>query len=51
MNNLSLEQWDVWSRKIKYCEYALDDTDISIFGFIDASSGYGPMGMDNDPKI
>jgi hypothetical protein len=51
MNNLSLEQLDVWSRKIKYCEYVLDDKDISTFGFIDPSWGYGCIGMDDDTKI
>jgi hypothetical protein len=51
MNNLSLEQLDVWSRKIKYCEYVLDEKDISPFGFMDASCGYGRIGMDDDTKI
>jgi hypothetical protein len=51
MNNLSLEQLDVWSRKIKYYEYVLDDQDISTFGFINLSWGYGRIGMDDDTKI
>jgi hypothetical protein len=51
INNLSLEQFDIWSRKIKCCEYVLDDKDISTFGFIDPSWGYGRIGMDDDPKI
>jgi hypothetical protein len=51
MNNLSLEQLDVWSRKIKYCEYVLDDKDILTFGFIDPSSGDGRISMSDDTKI
>jgi hypothetical protein len=51
VNNLSLEQLDVWRRKIKYCEYVLDDKDISTFGFIDPSWGYGRMGVNDDTKI
>jgi hypothetical protein len=51
MNNLSLEQLDVWSRKLKYCEYVIDEKDVSTFGFMDACCGYGRIGMDDDPKI
>jgi hypothetical protein len=51
MNNLSFEQLDVWSRKVKYCEYVIDEKDISKFGFMDASWGYGRMGMNDDTKI
>jgi hypothetical protein len=51
MNNLSMEQLGVGRRKIKYCEYVLDDTDISAFGFVDPSWGYGRMGMNDDTKI
>jgi hypothetical protein len=51
MNNLSLEQLHVGRRKIKDCEYILDDTDISSFGFIDPRWGYGRIGMNDDTKI
>jgi hypothetical protein len=51
MNNLSLEQLDVWSRKAKYYKYVIDDKNISMFGFIDASWGYGHRGMNDDVKI
>jgi hypothetical protein len=51
MTNLSLEQLDVWSRKLKYCEYVIDEKDISTFGFMDARWGYGRIGMNNDTKI
>jgi hypothetical protein len=51
MNNLSLEELDVWSRKLKYCEYVIDEKNISTFGFMDAGSGYGCPGMSDDTKI
>jgi hypothetical protein len=51
MNNLSCEQLDVWSRKLKYYEYGVDEKNISTFGFMDASWGYGRIGMDDDTKI
>jgi hypothetical protein len=51
MNNLSLEQLDVRNRKLKYCEYVIDEKDISTFGFMDASWGYGRIGMNDDTKI
>jgi hypothetical protein len=51
MNNLSLEQLDVWSRKAKCYKYVIDEKDISMFGFMDAGSGYGCMGMNDDTKI
>jgi hypothetical protein len=50
MNNLSLKQLDVCGRKPKYCEYVIDEKDISAFGFMDASWGYGRIGM-TDTKI
>jgi hypothetical protein len=37
MNNLYLEQLDVWSRKAKYYEYVIDENNISRFDFIDVS--------------
>jgi hypothetical protein len=51
MNNLSLEQLDVWSRKLKYYEYVIDETKISKFDFMNAGSGYGRTGMNDDTKI
>jgi hypothetical protein len=51
MNNLSLEQLDVWSRKIKYYEYVIDENSLSGFDFIDASWGYGRICMTDDRKI
>jgi hypothetical protein len=51
MNNLSLEQLNVWRRKIKYHEYVIDENNIPMFGFTDASWGYGRMGMNDDTKI
>jgi hypothetical protein len=51
MNNLSLEQLDVWNRKPKYYQYVIDEENISTFGFTDAGSGYGPIGMNDDRKI
>jgi hypothetical protein len=51
MNNLFLEQLDVWSRKLKYYEYVIDEKNISMFDFMDASWGYGRMGMNDDTKI
>jgi hypothetical protein len=50
MNNLSLEQLNVWSRKIKYYEYVIDENNISRFDFIDVSWGYGRIGMKDDTK-
>jgi hypothetical protein len=51
MNNLSLEQLDIWSTKTKYYEYVIDENNISLFGFMDASWGYGRIGMNDDTKI
>jgi hypothetical protein len=51
MNNLSLEQLDVWSRKVKYYEYVIDEHNISWFDFIDVSWGYRRIGMKDDTKI
>jgi hypothetical protein len=46
-----LEQFDVWSRKAKYYEYVIDEKNILMFGFMDASWGYGGIGMNDDTKI
>jgi hypothetical protein len=51
MNNLPLEQLDLWSRKLKYCEYVIDEKNISAFGCMDASWGYERIGMHDDTKI
>jgi hypothetical protein len=51
MNNLSLEQLDVWSRKVKYYKYVIDENNISKLGFMDAGWGYGRIGMKDDTKI
>jgi hypothetical protein len=51
MNDLPLEQLDVGSRKLTYCEYVIDETDISKFGFMDAGWGYGRTGMTDERKI
>jgi hypothetical protein len=51
MNNLSLEELDIWNRKLKYHKYVIDETDISTFGFMDASWGYGRVGMNDNTKI
>jgi hypothetical protein len=50
MTNLYLEQLNVWSRTLKYCEYVIDEKDISAFGFVDAGSVYGHIGMNDDTK-
>jgi hypothetical protein len=50
LNNLSLEQLGVWSRSSKYCEYVIDVKNTSAFVFMDAGSGYGRIGMNNDTK-
>jgi hypothetical protein len=51
MNNLSLEQLDVWSIKLKEYEEVIDENNRPMFGFIDASWGYGRIGMNDDTKI
>jgi hypothetical protein len=51
MNNMSLEQLGVWSRKVKYYEYVIDENNISQFDFIDVSWGYGRIDTKDDTKI
>jgi hypothetical protein len=51
MNKLYLEQLDVWSRKVKYYEYVLDENDRAMFGFINPSWGYGRISVNDDIKI
>jgi hypothetical protein len=51
MNNLSLEQLHVWSRKVKYYEHGIDENNISGFDFRDVSWGYARVGVKDDRKI
>jgi hypothetical protein len=51
MDNLSLEQSNAWRMKIKYYEYVIDKNNRPVFGFVDASWGYGRIGMNDDTKI
>jgi hypothetical protein len=51
MNNLSLEQLNVWSRKAKYYESVIDENNERTFDFMDASWGYVRIGMKDDAKI
>jgi hypothetical protein len=39
------------SRKLKYYDYVIDENDRAMFGFIDASWGYGRISMNDDTKI
>jgi hypothetical protein len=51
MNNLSLEQLDVWSRMIKDYEYVINENSVSMYVFMDGSWGYGRICMKDDRKI
>jgi hypothetical protein len=51
MNNLPLEQLDVWNRKIKYYEYPIDEKNILTFGFTNAGSGYGRRRISDNTRI
>jgi hypothetical protein len=39
------------AERLNIVRNVLDEKDISTFGFINPSWGYGLIGMDDDPKI